>query len=127
MYSKETKRWLRAVEIAKILFEEHGYHCLYLDGIENFIRRKTMYSPKIKEDFIPALFKIALSKKIPMTKLVNRIVKDYLQKNHQPEGGAINHESEKELGGLQRNKNQGHHQRDPAPLRPGIQYETKKG
>jgi len=40
-----------------------------------------MYSPKIKEEFIPILFKISASKRIPMTKLVNRIIKDYLEKN----------------------------------------------
>jgi hypothetical protein len=40
MLSKETKRWLRALGIAKILFEDQGYHCLYLENIENFIRRK---------------------------------------------------------------------------------------
>ena len=44
MFSKETKRWLRALGIAKILFEDQGYHSIYLEEIENFIRRKTMYS-----------------------------------------------------------------------------------
>jgi hypothetical protein len=42
-----------------------------------------MYSPKIKEEFIPILFKISVSKKIPMTKLVNQIIKDYLERNFQ--------------------------------------------
>jgi len=40
-----------------------------------------MYSPKIKEEFIPILFKVSVSKKIPMTRLVNQIIKDYLERN----------------------------------------------
>ena len=92
MLTKEIKRWLRALEIAKILFEDQGYHTVYLEEIENFIRREAMYSPKIKEEFIPVLFKTALSQKIPMTKLVNRIIKDYLTKNAKMEGGTQNHE-----------------------------------
>ena len=42
-----------------------------------------MYSPKIKEEFIPILFRISLSKRIPMTKLVNQIIQDYLERNFQ--------------------------------------------
>jgi len=70
MDSKETKRWLRALGIAKILFEDQGYHTRYLEEIENVIRRKDMYSPKISEELVPIIFQVALSKKIPMTKLV---------------------------------------------------------
>ncbi len=44
-----------------------------------------MYSPKIKEELIPVLFRVALAKKMPMTKLVNRIIEEYLEKNHQAE------------------------------------------
>jgi len=40
-----------------------------------------MYSHKIKEEFIPILLRISLSKRIPMTKLVNQIIKDYLGRN----------------------------------------------
>ena len=40
-----------------------------------------MYSPKVKEEFIPMLFKISVSKRIPMTKLVNQIIKDYLDRD----------------------------------------------
>ena len=32
------KRWLRALEIAKCLFEDEGYHTLYLEEIEEFIK-----------------------------------------------------------------------------------------
>jgi hypothetical protein len=40
-----------------------------------------MYSPKIKEEFIPTLYKISTLKRMPMTKLVNQIIKDYLETN----------------------------------------------
>ncbi len=78
MVSKETKRWLRALEIAKILFEDQGYHSLYLDGIENFIWRKSMYSPKIREDLIPKIYQVAKAKKVKMTTLVNQILEKVL-------------------------------------------------
>ena len=34
---KRMKRWLRALGIAKCLFEEEGYHTDYLKEIEHFI------------------------------------------------------------------------------------------
>lgn len=37
-----------------------------------------MYSPKIKEQFIPILYRIAKEKKMPMTRVVNQIIRDYL-------------------------------------------------
>lgn len=46
IFSKETKRWLRALEIAKILFEDQGYHSVFLEEIENFIKREIKYSQK---------------------------------------------------------------------------------
>ena len=78
MVSKETKRWLRALEIAKILFEDQGYHSLYLEGIENFIWRKSMYSPKIREDLIPKIYQVAKGKGLKMTALVNGILERVL-------------------------------------------------
>lgn len=78
MFNKETKRWLRALEIAKILFEDQGYHIRYLEEIEHFLRRNLMYSPKINEELIPILYKLASSRRIPMTKLVNQIIQGYL-------------------------------------------------
>ena len=81
MIRKEVKRWLKALRIAKIIFEDQGYHTLYLDEVERFIKRKLMYNPKVKEEYIPLLFKISASKRIPMIQLVNRIIKDYLDKN----------------------------------------------
>lgn len=46
-----------------------------------------MYSPKISEELIPVIFQVALAKKIPMTKLVNGIIRDYLEKNGKVKGG----------------------------------------
>ena len=40
--SLHVKRWLRALDLAKILFEDQGYHTLYLEQIENLIRRVHM-------------------------------------------------------------------------------------
>ena len=114
----EVKGWLRALEIAKILFEDQGYHRIYLNQIDRFIRRTHMYSPKIKEEFIPVLFRIALSKKIPMTKLVNRIIGDYLEKN-----GEMEREEEGLAGGreLQRRGEEDSVPRVVAPLEdPGL-------
>jgi hypothetical protein len=39
-----------------------------------------MYSPKIKEEYIPILFRLSNVQKVPMTKLVNRIIKEYLER-----------------------------------------------
>lgn len=37
---KRSKRWLRALEIAKVMFESEGYYTDYLEEIEAFIRGK---------------------------------------------------------------------------------------
>ena len=78
LYSKATKRWLKAMEIAKILFESEGYHRNYLEEIETFIRRKQVYSPKIREDLIPLLYKAARKKGVPMTRLVDQFIREGL-------------------------------------------------
>jgi len=49
MLSKETKRWLRALGIAKILFEDQGYHTAYLEEIENFIKKEKRPDPKSRQ------------------------------------------------------------------------------
>ena len=41
-----------------------------------------MYSPKIKECYIPVLYKLAKSRSIPMTKLVNQIIREYLRRKY---------------------------------------------
>jgi len=40
-----------------------------------------MYSPKIDEDYIPFLYRKAKSQQIPMTRLVNQIIEEYLMQN----------------------------------------------
>jgi len=77
----QTNRWLKCLEICKVVLDDEGYHILYLEQIENFIRRKQMYSPRISEELIPELYQLSKSRKIPMTKLVNKIVEDHLKKN----------------------------------------------
>lgn len=37
-----------------------------------------MYSPKISEDLVPVLYRAARSKKMPMTRLVNGIIRQAL-------------------------------------------------
>jgi hypothetical protein len=91
MNPKETKRWLRALGIAKTLFEDQGYHTRYLEEIENVIRREDMYSPKINQELIPALFKIPRLRKISMTKLVNQIIKNYLSNGNMMEVGVADY------------------------------------
>ncbi len=55
-----------------------------------------MYNPKIKEEFIPVLFKLAASKKMPMTKLVNQIIRDYLEGGPPPGPMEVIYERESE-------------------------------
>jgi len=78
---KETKRWLNALGIAKAVFEDEGYHTQYLEQIEFFIRREKMYSPRIRQELIQRLYKLAKARKIPMTRLVNGIITAYLERN----------------------------------------------
>jgi pyruvoyl-dependent arginine decarboxylase (PvlArgDC) len=37
-----------------------------------------MYSPKIREKYVPILYRLSKLKRVPMTKLVNGIIEDYL-------------------------------------------------
>lgn len=37
-----------------------------------------MYSPKIREELIPRLWRLARARKVPMTKLVNQILREAL-------------------------------------------------
>jgi len=39
-----------------------------------------MYSPKIEDRYIPILYRVAKAYRVPMTKLVNQIIHDYLTK-----------------------------------------------
>ncbi len=73
------KRWFRALEIAECLFEDEGYHTEYLRDIEKVLKGENgMYSPKIKEDLVTNLYQKAKAEGVPMTKLVDQILRDAL-------------------------------------------------
>lgn len=36
---KRRRRWLRALEIAKILFEDEGYHTEYLEDLQSEVKK----------------------------------------------------------------------------------------
>ena len=44
-----------------------------------------MYSPKIREDLIPRLYRLRVRLKRPMTRLVNEAVATYLEQNEEKE------------------------------------------
>jgi uncharacterized protein YcgL (UPF0745 family) len=48
MSSLDTKRWLRALEIAKILFEDQGYHTQFLEEIEDYLREELFCKEEAK-------------------------------------------------------------------------------
>jgi hypothetical protein len=50
-----------------------------------------MYSPKINEDFIPALYRLAKERKQPMTQLVNDIIGNYLADQRKEERNVSDH------------------------------------
>ena len=76
---KRRKRWFRALEIAQCLFEDEGYHTGYLKDIEKILEGENgMYSPKIKEDLVTKLYQKAKVEGVPMTKLVDQIIRDAL-------------------------------------------------
>jgi len=54
-----------------------------------------MYSPKINKEYIPFLYRLASVKKIPMTKLVDQIVKEFLIKAGIINEGVLKHEQAK--------------------------------
>ena len=50
-----------------------------------------MYSPKINEEFIPALYRLAKERKKPMTQLVNEIIGNYLADQRKEESHDSDH------------------------------------
>jgi hypothetical protein len=52
-----------------------------------------MYSPKIKKDLIPILYKLAKQEGVPMTKLVDEMLRAEIVKRN----GQLNQESEEEV------------------------------
>jgi predicted DNA-binding ribbon-helix-helix protein len=49
-----------------------------LSAIAAGIKGGIMYSPKIKEKFIPTLYRMARERKMPMTRLLEEIIQEYL-------------------------------------------------
>jgi len=47
-----------------------------------------MYSPKISEDLIPQLYRMAKDRRTPMTRLVDGIIRQALANNNTPDGSA---------------------------------------
>jgi len=50
-----------------------------------------MYSPKIHQELIPLLYREAKERRMPMTRLTSRIIKDYFEK----EGGEEDESQER--------------------------------
>ena len=73
------KRWFRALAIAECLFEDEGYHTKYLEDLKEFLKGEEMYSPRIKEDLIPGLYRLAKKKDVPMTRVVDQILRDAIK------------------------------------------------
>ena len=44
-----------------------------------------MYSPKITEELIPILYQLARARRVPMTKLVDRIIREALVQEDRPQ------------------------------------------
>ena len=49
--------------------------------MENLKGGDSIYSPKISETLIPNLYKIAKQRGVPMTRLVNEIITNWLNRN----------------------------------------------
>ena len=47
-----------------------------------------MYSPKISEDLVPVLYRLAKERKTPMTRLVDGMIRDVIALSMKPEGKA---------------------------------------
>lgn len=75
---RRRKRWFRALELAEIMFEYEGYHTAYLTDLKSFLEEEKVYSPKISEDLIPKLYRKAKLEGLPMTKVVDRILRAVL-------------------------------------------------
>lgn len=52
-----------------------------------------MYSPKVKEDLIPKLYRIAKKRGVPMTQLVDNIIREALENEYQVREEATDIES----------------------------------
>ena len=52
-----------------------------------------VYSPKVKEDLIPKLYRIAKKRGVPMTQLVDNIIREALENEYQVREEATDIES----------------------------------
>lgn len=52
-----------------------------------------MYSPKIRDDLIPTLYWLAKERKMPMTRVVDRILRDALGKREKRRTGVISEDN----------------------------------
>jgi hypothetical protein len=59
-----------------------------------------MYSPKIDEGLIPTLYRLAKEKKVPMTRLVNEILRNALGESLEDPVGAGSHPGGDSSGSL---------------------------
>ncbi len=84
------KRCFRALRIAECLFEDEGYHTEYLEDLKKVLKGEEMYSPKIKEDLVVKLYQKAKIEDVPMTKLVDQIIRNAL------DNGRLNKNKRKE-------------------------------
>jgi hypothetical protein len=49
-----------------------------------------MYTPKISEELVPVLYRLAKERSIPMTRLVDGIIRRALTSNSLPQGKLVN-------------------------------------
>jgi hypothetical protein len=49
-----------------------------------------MYSPKISEELVPVLYRLAKEKRVPMTRFVDRLIRQALTSNILPQGKLVN-------------------------------------
>ena len=76
--ARVSQRWLRALAIAKILFEDQGYHTAYLEEIECCLMEGCVYQPKMKDEHIRKLYQWAKRLEMPMTHLLNTLIEHSL-------------------------------------------------
>ena len=91
MEKKQLKRWGRALEIAKCLFEEQWYHTQYLEEIEHFIKEaaQMIQEMELQINAFNALLASLPPGPIPQT-IIERLSIVYLRisKTHRPAIGG---------------------------------------
>ena len=55
-----------------------------------------LYSPKIREDLIPKLYQIAKRKGVPMTELVNGIIRDALETKYKVDRKGVDRDGQRD-------------------------------